>query len=121
MTAGIREPVAARCLSRSRPFIPPIRRSSTRQPVFSCWLELKKSSADANVSTRKPTEVRRFLRDRRSDWSSSTTETTGPLPLPMRPRQSVNENRPPICYQPSVLGGKRLPYLGGVGAFELIA
>src|SRR6058998_175485 len=51
----------SRCRRRSRPLIPVIRRSSTRQPVFSRWADLKNSSAEGNVSTRKPTERRRFL------------------------------------------------------------
>src|SRR5258705_62335 len=73
---GRREPVAARWPSRSRPLIPGIRRSSTTQPVRPRSADCRKASADSNVSTRKPTEVRRFLTDRRSDSSSSTIETT---------------------------------------------
>src|SRR5262245_5132023 len=34
MIAGMRAPVAARCVSRSSPLIPPIRRSTTRQAVW---------------------------------------------------------------------------------------
>src|SRR2546427_4392134 len=53
-TTATRERSAARCRRRSRPLIPVIRRSSTRQPVFSRSADLKNSSAEENVSTRKP-------------------------------------------------------------------
>src|SRR2546426_3522179 len=88
MTTRMRESLNASCRRRSRPLIPGICRSSTRQPVFSRWADLKNSSAEANVSTPKPTDRRRLLRDRRRDSSSSTTEITGLSLLPMRPSLS---------------------------------
>src|SRR5438309_1293437 len=75
MTTGMWESAIARCRRRSRPLIPVRRKSSTRQRVFSRCADLKNSSAEANVWTPKPTDRRRFPRDRRSDSSSSTTET----------------------------------------------
>src|SRR5437879_13057490 len=116
MTAGMRESATARCRRRSRPLIPVIRRSSTRQPVFSRWAELKNSSAEANVSTPKPTDRRRFRRDRRSDSSSSTMETTGLSRSPMRPSLSlVSGGVESICYLARWSSGTRLPYLDRVG------
>src|SRR6267143_508356 len=116
MTAGMRESATARCRRRSRPLIPVIRRSSTKQPVFSRWADLKNSSAEANGSTPKPTDRRRFLSDRRSDSSSSTTETTGLARSPMRPSLSlVSVGVESICYQARLPGGKRLPHPGGAG------
>ena len=73
---GSTEPAAARCVRRSRPLIPGIRRSTTRQPVFGRCTDSRKASAETKVSTRKPTDVSRFLTDRRSDSSSSTMETS---------------------------------------------
>src|SRR2546425_3982731 len=116
MTAGMRESATARCRRRSRPLIPVIRRSSTRQPVFSRWAELKNSSTEANVSTPKPTDRRRFRRDRRSDSSSSTMETTGLSRSPMRSSLSlVSVGVESICYQARWSSGTRLPYLDRVG------
>src|SRR2546428_13064275 len=120
MTTGMGESATARCRRRSRPLIPVIRRSSTRQPVFSRWADLKNSSAEANVSTPKPTDRRRFLRDRRSDSSSSTTETTGLSRSSMRPRcPSVNVEVESLYCPAKWSGGKRLPYLGGGSALPV--
>src|SRR6266478_7395694 len=114
MTTGMPESATVRCRRRSRPLIPVIRRSSTRQPVLPRWADLKNSSAEANVSTPKPTDRRRFLRDRRSDSSSSTTETTGLSRSSMRPRcPSVNVEVESIYCQAKWSSGTRLPYLGG--------
>src|SRR5437660_7072705 len=120
MTTGMCETSTASCWRRSRPLIPDIRRSSTRQPVLPRWADLKNSSAEANVSTPKPTDRRRFLRDRRSDSSSSTTETTGLSRSSMRPRcPSVHVDVESIYFEAKWSGGKRLPDLGGGGALPV--
>src|SRR4030095_270360 len=75
MITGIRVPESARHLRRPSPPIPGICRSSTRQPVLSSEPDSRNTSADSNVSTRSPADIRRFPRDRRSDASSSTIET----------------------------------------------
>jgi len=100
MITGIREPVAARWFRRSMPLIPGIRRSSTIQPVCARSADRRKASADSNVSTRKPTEVRRFLTDRRRDSSSSTIET-----ICLSSWLTLPRLRPP--------GGAVYPTLGG--------
>src|SRR6266850_3249272 len=56
-------------------------------------MDSRNSSAEANVSTRKPTDDRRFLTDRRSDSSSSTTHTTGVLRSAMHSLQFVSEGQ----------------------------
>src|SRR3989441_4151907 len=56
-------------------------------------MDSRNSSAEANVSTRKPTDDRRFLTDRRSDSSSSTTQTTCVLRSAMHSLQFVSESR----------------------------
>src|SRR5712692_2854963 len=114
MTAGMRTFAAARCRRRSRPLIPVIRRSSTRQPVFSRWADVKNFSAEANVSTRKPTDRRKFLSERRNDSSSSTTEITGVSCAPMRCRCPSNVGVESIDCQARLSGGTRLPYVGRV-------
>src|SRR2546425_1272829 len=120
MTTGMRESATFICRRRSRPLIPVIRRSSTRQPVFSRWADLRNSSAEANVSTPKPTDRRRFLRDRRSDSSSSTTATIGLSRSSMRLRcPSVNVGIESIYCEAKSSGGKRLPYRGGGGALPV--
>src|SRR6202041_3918995 len=58
------------------PGIPGILKSSTRQPVLSRWLDSRKDSADSNDSTWNPKDRRRLFTDRRTESSSSTTETT---------------------------------------------
>src|SRR2546429_9877487 len=115
MTAGMRTFAAARCLRRSRPVIPVIRRSSTRQPVFSRSADVKNSSAEANVSTRKPTDRRKFLSERRNDSSSSTTE----IAVVLRPAThsrcpSVSIGVESIYSKARWSGGKRLPDVGRV-------
>src|SRR3989441_13370118 len=112
MTAGTRTFAAARYQRRSRPLIPVIRRSSTRHPVVSRWAEVKNSSAEANVSTRKPTDRRKFLSERRSDPSSSTTEITGVSCVAVRCRCPSNVGIESIDCQARLSGGKRLPYVG---------
>ena len=72
-----------------------------------------KASADSNVSTGTPTDISRFLRDRRSEASSSTMQTTRALRLPIRDRRpSVRSES--TCRDRSVPHGGRLPYLGRV-------
>src|SRR5439155_1545282 len=76
MIAGMCESVATKCRRRSRPLMPSMRTSSTRQPMLSRRTDSRKASADANVSTRKPTDISRLLSDRRNDASSSTMQIT---------------------------------------------
>ena len=96
------------------PLIPVIRTSSTRHPVLSRRAEPKKSSAEANVSTRKPTDRRKFPTERRSDSSSSTTAITRVSREPMRCRCPSSVGVEFIDFQARVRGGARLPYVGRV-------
>ena len=60
---------------RSSPLRPGSRTSSTKQPGTSGRVLRRKSCADANASTRSPTDRMRFLSDSRVPTSSSTTKT----------------------------------------------
>src|SRR5882762_1896725 len=56
-------------------------------------MDSRNSSAEANVSTRKPTDDSRFLTDRRRDSSSSTTQTTRVVRSVMHSLQFVSGSR----------------------------
>src|SRR5580692_11241548 len=76
MTIGIGLPARTRFSTSSSPVIPGMLKSSTRQPVLSRWPDSRKDSADSNDSTWNPKDRRRLFTDRRTESSSSTTETT---------------------------------------------
>jgi hypothetical protein len=73
---GARRPWARICVSRSKPLITDICTSAITQDVSFSWADCKNSSADANVWTAYPCDLRRLLVAARTDASSSMTEIT---------------------------------------------
>src|SRR6266576_5083028 len=73
---GTSLPRVRTCVSKSKPLIPDICTSATTHEESPGWADCKKSSADANVWTMYPCELRRLLVAARTDASSSMTEIT---------------------------------------------
>jgi hypothetical protein len=64
------------CVRRSKPLMTGICTSAMTHDESSRWADCKKSTADANVRTRYPWELRRLLVAPRTDTSSSIIEIT---------------------------------------------
>src|ERR1700756_1121860 len=72
---GIGQRSAFNLAWRSSPDIPGMRISVIRHPVSCCWPDLKKSSAEANDCTEKPSDFSKRCTATRYDSSSSITAT----------------------------------------------
>jgi hypothetical protein len=73
-TNGALWPWACKCVRRSNPLMPGICTSATTHDELCKWVDRRNSSADANVWTTYPCELRRLSIAARTDASSSMTE-----------------------------------------------
>src|SRR6266404_3904771 len=73
---GTSLPRVRTCVRRSKPLIPGICTSATTHEQSSGWADCRKSSADTNVWTKYPCELRRLSAAARTEASSSMTEIT---------------------------------------------
>jgi hypothetical protein len=94
---GTRAPRVSKSLCSSIPFIAGIWTSAITQAVLSLWPDRKNSSADANVCTAYPCDLRRLFTPMRTDTSSSMIEITGTLDKVYDPSR---EQSPSQCSRP---------------------
>src|SRR5438477_7604809 len=89
-TVGITLPDRDKLLCRSRPLIPGISKSTTRQPVRPSWGERRNSSADENAWATNPIERIKTSIAFPTALSSSTMATIGPLFVTWQDRQTAS-------------------------------
>src|ERR1035438_2163091 len=100
------------CVRSSKPLMPGICTSATTHDEWFKWVDCRKSSADANVWTKYPCELRRLSVAARTDASSSMTEITESIDkttfLTWEQRACLAlpqpKNEPPIRISESYLG-----------------